>query len=173
MSTSMSPDLASVLRTLASFTSAQPSTSHPPPPPSPPARTLEEGEDEEEEEENEPANFLPTTTIPRVPVVPTPQPPSTSTSTPQLSPPPPTHYNPAVAPPPSLSSLSSSTITTWPPALRYVMKTLIPNQAATHRIQHMIKTQHEHERQWWAGREALLLKQQGREEGRRRLNDVL
>lgn len=167
-STTMSPDLASVLRTLASFTSAQPPTSHPPPTPAPPppAPTLEEGEEEEDEEEYDPSNFVPTTTIipPPAPVAPTPQP---------LVSTPPSQSNPAAAPPPPPSSVSSSIITTWPPALRHVMKSLIPNQAATHRIRHLIKTQHEHERQWWAGREALVLKQQGREEGRRRLNDVL
>ncbi len=42
-----------------------------------------------------------------------------------------------------------------------------------YRIRHLIRTQHEHERVWWAGREALVVKQQGREEGRRKLNDVL
>lgn len=158
----MSPDLASVLRTLASFTSAQPPPSHPPPNPAAAASALEEGEEEEDEEEYDPSNFVPTTTIPPAAV------PQTLLSTPT-----PHHPYPAPTPPPKPPAVSSSAITTWPPALRYVMKSLIPNQAATHRIRHLLKTQHEHERQWWAGREALLLKQQGREEGRRRLNDVL
>ncbi|MCJ1464808.1 hypothetical protein MMC07_003422 [Pseudocyphellaria aurata] len=155
----MSPDLASVLRTLAYYTSPQPPISHPPPNPPLPSGTLEDG-DEEDEEEYDPSNFVPTTTTPPESVVPTLQPR-------------PRHSDPVAAPPLPPSSLSSSIITTWPPALRYVMNTLIPNQAATLRIRHLIKTQREHEQQWWAGREALVQKQEGREEGRRRLNDVL
>lgn len=165
----MAPDLLSVLRTLASFTSPHPSASHPPPNPAPPTGALEEGADEEDEEEYDPSNFVPTTTITPAPVGLTRQPPPPSIPIPPSL----QRSNPAVAPPPPPSPLSSSTITTWPPALRYVMKVLVPNQEATHRIRHLIKTQHEHERQWWASREALVLKQQGRDEGRRRLNDVL
>jgi hypothetical protein len=37
----------------------------------------------------------------------------------------------------------------------------------------MIKTQHEHEDQWWAGRQALLQKQEARKEGQKKLDDVL
>lgn len=68
---------------------------------------------------------------------------------------------------------SSSTITTWPPALRHVTKFIATNEAAMHRIRHLIQTQHEHERQWWDGRVSLVTQQAGREEGRRKLNSVL
>lgn len=68
---------------------------------------------------------------------------------------------------------SSSTITTWPPALRYVTKFIATNEAAMHRIRHLIQTQHEHERQWWDGRVSLVTQQADREEGRRKLNSVL
>lgn len=74
---------------------------------------------------------------------------------------------------PPLAVPSSSTITTWPPALRYVMKFIATNEAAMHRIRHLIQTQHEHERQWWDGRVSLIRQQAGREEGRRKLNSVL
>lgn len=68
---------------------------------------------------------------------------------------------------------SSSTITTWPPALRHVTKFIATNEAAMHRIRHLIQTEHEHERQWWEGRVSLVTQQAGREEGRRKLNSVL
>jgi hypothetical protein len=50
---------------------------------------------------------------------------------------------------------------------------LVPNPDATRRIAHLIHTQQQHERQWWAGREALVQKLENREEGRKKLNDVL
>jgi len=37
----------------------------------------------------------------------------------------------------------------------------------------MIKVQHEHEEQWWKGREALIEKQKSRKEGQKKLDDVL
>lgn len=74
---------------------------------------------------------------------------------------------------PQLVIPSSSTITTWPPALRHVTKFIATNEAAMHRIRHLIQTQHEHERQWWEGRVSLVSQQAGREEGRRKLNSVL
>jgi hypothetical protein len=37
----------------------------------------------------------------------------------------------------------------------------------------MIKVQHEHEEQWWNGREALIEKQKSRKEGQKKLDDVL
>lgn len=37
----------------------------------------------------------------------------------------------------------------------------------------MIDVSHEHERQWWAGREALIEKQKARVDGQKKLDDVL
>ena len=37
----------------------------------------------------------------------------------------------------------------------------------------MIKNQHEHEELWFKGREALIERQEGREEGQKKLDDVL
>ncbi|KAJ9613739.1 uncharacterized protein PV06_01140 [Exophiala oligosperma] len=55
-----------------------------------------------------------------------------------------------------------STITTWPAALKHVTRHLVPNEQAANRIRHLISEQHKHERQWWAGREAIVARQQGR-----------
>ncbi|EGE78617.1 hypothetical protein RJZ56_000778 [Blastomyces dermatitidis] len=66
-----------------------------------------------------------------------------------------------------------STITTWPAALKYVMKTVAQNEATQSKIKKMIRTQHDHEKQWWEGRQALLSKQAGREAKRKQLDDVL
>ncbi|KIW19865.1 hypothetical protein PV08_00440 [Exophiala spinifera] len=56
----------------------------------------------------------------------------------------------------------ASTITTWPAALKHVTRHLLPNEQAANRIKHLISEQHKHERQWWAGREAIVTRQQGR-----------
>lgn len=56
----------------------------------------------------------------------------------------------------------ASTITTWPAALKHVTRHLVTNEQAAARIKHLISEQHKHERQWWAGREAILARQQGR-----------
>lgn len=68
---------------------------------------------------------------------------------------------------------STSTIITWPPALRHVTLHLVQNEELMLRIKHLISTQHSHERQWWTQREALLKTQRGREEGRKKLDGVL
>lgn len=92
---------------------------------------------------------------------------------PRLKPPSPTSHPPLSKPSPEPSAPSSSKITTWAPALRHVTKLVVPNPDVTRRITHLIYTQHKHERQWWSGREALVQKLESREEGRKKLNDVL
>jgi L-rhamnose mutarotase len=47
------------------------------------------------------------------------------------------------------------------------------NQDFSARIQHLIKSQREHERTWWKAREALIEKQAARKEKRRRIEEVL
>lgn len=81
----------------------------------------------------------------------------------------------AVKPAPSCSSstVDPSTITTWPAALKYVMKTVSQNEALQAKIRRLIHSQHEHERQWWRGREALLAKQRARGEKKKQLDEVL
>ncbi|KEF59770.1 uncharacterized protein A1O9_04618 [Exophiala aquamarina CBS 119918] len=56
----------------------------------------------------------------------------------------------------------ASTIITWPAALKHVTKYLVPDEKAATRIKHLIAEQHKHERQWWAGREAVVARQEGR-----------
>jgi hypothetical protein len=67
----------------------------------------------------------------------------------------------------------SSTITTWPAALKQVMRTVAQSEDIQRRIRFLIQRQHDHERQWWKGREALLQKQSAREEKKRELDKVL
>lgn len=56
----------------------------------------------------------------------------------------------------------ASAITTWPAALKHVTKYLVPDEKVSARIKHLITEQHKHERQWWAGREAIVARQEGR-----------
>ncbi|KIX02354.1 uncharacterized protein Z518_08295 [Rhinocladiella mackenziei CBS 650.93] len=56
----------------------------------------------------------------------------------------------------------ASTITTWPAALRHVTRYLVTNEQVATRIKHLISEQQKHERQWWAGREAIVERQRGR-----------
>lgn len=69
--------------------------------------------------------------------------------------------------------IDPSTITTWPAGLKYVMQTVSQNEALQHRIRRLIQSQHDHERQWWKGREALLKKQEARVEKKKELDRVL
>jgi hypothetical protein len=71
------------------------------------------------------------------------------------------------------SVLDSSSITTWPAALRHVMRAVSQNEDAQRRIRRLIQSQHDHERQWWQGREALLKKQKARVEKKKELDAVL
>ncbi|KAI1628042.1 hypothetical protein EDD37DRAFT_647701 [Exophiala viscosa] len=83
------------------------------------------------------------------------------TSTPQQSPPKPRLVD--VPNKPSTPTVpDASTITTWPAALKHVTRHLVTNEQASARIKHIIAEQHKHERQWWAGREAIVARQQGR-----------
>ncbi|GAQ05656.1 hypothetical protein ALT_2977 [Aspergillus lentulus] len=73
----------------------------------------------------------------------------------------------------SSSIADSSSITTWPAALRHVMREVSQNEDAQRRIRRLIQSQHDHERQWWQGREALLQKQKARVEKKKELDAVL
>ncbi|RMZ84883.1 hypothetical protein DV738_g451, partial [Chaetothyriales sp. CBS 135597] len=66
----------------------------------------------------------------------------------------------ATKPPPTIPD--PSRITTYPAALKHVTKHLATSETASTRIRHLISTQHQHERQWHAGREALLALQASR-----------
>jgi hypothetical protein len=73
----------------------------------------------------------------------------------------------------STSTSDSSTITTWPAALKHVMRTVGQNEETQARIRGVIRSQHHHEQQWFDAREALLKQQQGRPEKQRELDAVL
>lgn len=69
--------------------------------------------------------------------------------------------------------IDPSAITAWPAGLKYVVQTVLQNEALQHRIRRLIQSQHDHERQWWQGREALLKKQEARVEKKKELDRVL
>ncbi|OGM40188.1 hypothetical protein ABOM_010977 [Aspergillus bombycis] len=74
---------------------------------------------------------------------------------------------------PTLHLPDTSTITAWPPALKSIMRTLSTNEDLQRKIRFLIQRQHDHERQWWAGREALVRKQKARVEKKKELDAVL
>ncbi|OJJ42976.1 hypothetical protein ASPZODRAFT_75369 [Penicilliopsis zonata CBS 506.65] len=53
------------------------------------------------------------------------------------------------------------------------MSTMAQNQGLQGKIRRLIQSQHDHEKQWWAGREALLKKQGARAEKKQQLDEVL
>lgn len=67
----------------------------------------------------------------------------------------------------------ASTITTWPAALKHVTRHMVPDEKIAARIKHLITEQHKHERQWWAGREAIVTRQQGRSGASQQVADLL
>ncbi|KIN02009.1 hypothetical protein OIDMADRAFT_18778 [Oidiodendron maius Zn] len=69
--------------------------------------------------------------------------------------------------------IDPATILDWSSGLRCVMKTVAKHDSILHEIRRMIKIQHEHEEQWWKGREALKQTQEARKEGQKKLDDVL
>ena len=69
--------------------------------------------------------------------------------------------------------VDGTTVTTYPAALRYITKTVARNEAIMARLRKLISVQHQHEQQWWQGRVALQMKQSGREESRKKVGDVL
>ena len=151
------PDLASVLRTLAAYSAPPPQAASQFP------NTLPDvtpsAVDELEEGEYEPEDpFPPQDPIQTVPLKPlepparTPEPKKAPLSTPRIDP---------------------TTITTWPAALRYVSKLITRDEAIGARIRKLINVQHQHERQWWEGRNALIKMQNVREEGRRKVDEIL
>lgn len=73
----------------------------------------------------------------------------------------------------TLSLPDPSTITAWPAALRFVMKTVAQSESLQFRIRRLIRSQHEHERKWWEAREAMIAKQASRAEKQQKLDEVL
>lgn len=67
----------------------------------------------------------------------------------------------------------ASAITTWPAALKFVTKHIISNEKAIAKIKYLISEQHKHERQWWAGREAIVARHAGRAGNQAKVADLL
>ncbi|EEP76782.1 predicted protein [Uncinocarpus reesii 1704] len=86
------------------------------------------------------------------------------------------HQSP-IQPPSSQDRVDSlpdpATITTWPAALKYVMKTVAQSEALQSKIRRLIRSQQDHEKKWWEAREALLAKQRNRAEKKQKLDAVL
>lgn len=74
---------------------------------------------------------------------------------------------------PSTPVPDASSITTWPAALKHVNRYLIDDEKATSRIKHLIAEQHKHEEQWWAQRQALVVKHSGRAGNQTKVADLL
>jgi hypothetical protein len=53
------------------------------------------------------------------------------------------------------------------------MRAMSQNEDLQRRIRRLIQRQHDHERQWWQGREALCAKQRARGEKKKELDAVL
>ncbi|KAE8349250.1 hypothetical protein BDV28DRAFT_141628 [Aspergillus coremiiformis] len=84
------------------------------------------------------------------------------------------HSQPQPQPPkPNPERPNTSTITAWPPALKSVMRTVSQNEDLQRKIRWLIQRQHDHEKQWWEGREALVKKQKARGEKKKELDAVL
>ena len=144
------PDLVSILQTLAAYAPRQPA--------------VVGGASELEEGEYDPTEFNPIQPAP-APFIQndTAEKPITPSKTAK-----PIQSTTHTAPPPSPSS-----ITTWPKALNHTIKYIFPNPDKKRQIQHLIQTQHKHEREWWAAREELIRKAQGRDKSRLELDSVL
>ena len=171
-----SADLTSVLRTLSALSNQQhhhqPLQQPSPPAPAPLQKTtttqshkLEQGAPAapaapSPAEEDDP--YEPSESLPHIPVAPTPALAPTAPSTPSQ-----TRSHPNAA------TEDTSTITTWPTALRYVMRTVAQNESIQQRIRWLMQRQYDHEKQWWQGREALLRKQASRIEKKKELDAVL
>jgi hypothetical protein len=199
------PDLASVLRTLAAYTPAPPKLPIEQEKTSPYQAHAQGDEDELEDGEYDPAATSFETLSPFTPrqyqdAPRTPQsndyggfvPPVADTlergeySTPAQQPP---HFQkaqpfpqrqpattttpPAAKPKHPLPQNPPATIITWAPALRHITTVTNSNPEFTHRIKHLIKTQHQHEQQWWTAREELTKRLHGRAASRCKLDSVL
>lgn len=71
------------------------------------------------------------------------------------------------------NAVDPATIIEWSAGLRCVMKQVAQHESILQDVRRMIKVQHEHEEQWWKGREALIERQKARKEGQKKLEDVL
>jgi len=155
------PDLASILQTLSAYAPAPPDLQPQPTAPQP----IPPDNDELEEGEYDPSDYDPTLPFltnsagaeAQYPAVPPQQP----------------TIQPRATPPAKPRTPSPASITSYPAALRHITAHILPDPQKSHRIRRLIQTQHEHERQWWSARRDLLRRISSREEGRKKIDDVL
>lgn len=75
--------------------------------------------------------------------------------------------------PTTVTSPDASGITTWPAALKHVTRYIAQNEVIATKFRHMVAEQHKHEKQWWAGREAIIKKHQARGDNQQQAADLL
>ena len=144
------PNLASILQTLSTYAPRQPAVP-------PEASDLEDGE-------YDPGGYNPAQPLPKD---------VHQTSLSEWTVIPPSIVKPAVSTVNPEPRPSVSEIMTWPKALNYTIQHIFPRPDKRRRIQNLIQTQHRHEREWWASREELIRKAQGRDKSRMQLDSVL
>jgi len=76
-------------------------------------------------------------------------------------------------PPVNTKLIDPATIIDWSSGLKCVMRTIAKHENMLQDIRRMIKVQHENEVQWWSSRQALIERQKAREEGQKKLDSVL
>lgn len=118
--------------------------------------------------------YEPTDALPPSPMVPPPQrPPPAESSVNRSSPETSSQPRAQSSSNPASALGDTSSITTWPAALRHVMRAVSQNEDLQRRVRWLIQRQHDHEKQWWQGREALLKKQKARVDKKKELDEVL
>ncbi|KAH7403417.1 hypothetical protein BKA64DRAFT_776888 [Cadophora sp. MPI-SDFR-AT-0126] len=76
-------------------------------------------------------------------------------------------------PPPQKNVVDPATITEWSAGLKCVMRTVAKHEGILNDVRKMMKNQRDHEEEWWTGRQMLIEKQKARKEGQQKLDDVL
>ncbi|EER29662.1 hypothetical protein CPC735_073440 [Coccidioides posadasii C735 delta SOWgp] len=150
------PDLASVLKTLSSFVPAQARQA-------PDNRNENNARPRNLNDDYDPLHFSPLDVV-------------DGAALPYAEPPSERHQYPSShssTPAPFDSLPDPSSITAWPAALKFVMKTVAQNEAIQSKIRRLIRSQHGHEKKWWEAREALLAKQKTRAQKKEKLDEVL
>lgn len=74
---------------------------------------------------------------------------------------------------PTKTLSDSSSITTWPAAIKFVSKYLINDENAITRIKHLLSEQHQHEQQWWKQRQEIVTRHQNRAGSQTQVADIL
>ncbi|KAK6539944.1 hypothetical protein TWF694_008778 [Orbilia ellipsospora] len=79
----------------------------------------------------------------------------------------------AVAPSVAPERIDPRSITRWPAALKYITAVITTNPGAMDRLKKMKTHQRDHEKQWWAGREAIIKRHSNSSSNQLAMNSVL